>query len=316
MKFLTSTIIFASLVLLASCNTDDLCYHHPHDGQLYIQFDWRYAPDAHPSGMCVWFYHESGTEGIPRDMSTEGGTTYLFPGNFHIVAHNNDTEWITWQDPTYHHTYICTTRSASVLEPMLDGFARGARNDELIPIPDERVAVTPEPVWSAFETDCAVSVGNTIVMYPRPLHCHYTIEFRNVNTLKHITGMCAAITGMSDGVTLIDGEKTRTTCTMTFAVTPQADGHTIKGSFYTFGHHPEVDTPHKIALYLAMDDGKKYKYVNGDYLDATQQVHDAPNPREVHIVIDGLQVPEVISNGTGFDVGVGDWEDQHIDIQI
>ena len=37
-------------------------------------------------------------------------------------------------------------------------------------------------------------------------------------------------------------------------------------------------------------------------------VDNAPDQRHVHIIIDGLDLPEPIENGSGFDPSVDDWE--------
>ena len=45
----------------------------------------------------------------------------------------------------------------------------------------------------------------------------------------------------------------------------------------------------------------------------TEQVHGAPDPQNVHIVIDGLRLPD--SSG-GMDTSVSDWDDSVIDTDI
>ena len=96
---------------------------------------------------------------------------------------------------------------------------------------------------------------------------------------------------------------------MTLPFEAWADGEsTVRGQFYTFGHHEENPDPHLMAFYVVMDDGAKYCYKDMDNLDVTVQVHDAPDRRHVHIVIDGLDLPQPIENGHGFDPSVDDWE--------
>ena len=59
---------------------------------------------------------------------------------------------------------------------------------------------------------------------------------------------------------------------------------------------------------------KKYCYKDSERLDVTDQVHSAPDKRHVHIIIDGLDLPEPIENGSGFDPSVDDWEVVETDI--
>lgn len=47
-----------------------------------------------------------------------------------------------------------------------------------------------------------------------------------------------------------------------------------------------------MVFYAVMDDGNKYCYKGSDRLDVTDQVHSAPDKRHVHIIIDGLGLPE------------------------
>ena len=91
------------------------------------------------------------------------------------------------------------------------------------------------------------------------------------------------------------------------------DETTIEGEFHTFGHYDmETDVtraddaaetvPHKLVLYAWLKDGSKYYYT----FDVTDQVDEAPEKRRVHIVIDGLTLPEPITGGD-MEVGVDDW---------
>ena len=70
-------------------------------------------------------------------------------------------------------------------------------------------------------------------------------------------------------------------------------------------HNPD---PHKMVFYVVMDDGAKYCYKDSENLDVTEQVHNAPDFRHVHLIIDGLNLPDPIENGHGFDPSVDDWE--------
>lgn len=153
-------------------------------------------------------------------------------------------------------------------------------------------------------------------MTPSQLHCYYTFEFRNVGSLKHIVSMSASISGMAEGVWLSTGELSTNTCTIPLEAYPGKDGNSIVGGFYTFGHHEDVSNPHRMALYIIMEDGKQFKYTEGENLDVTEQIHKAPDRHRVHLIIDGLSMPKIIENGSGFDVSVGDWSDINKDIEI
>lgn len=308
---LAEIVAFAALVV--SCSTDELCYSHPHDGKFYIGFDWSDAPDATATGMRVWLYPNNDGASYFTDIDATIGAIEVKELSYKVIAHNTNTEWITFTGTDSYHTHTITTRTGGLLEPMgaiYRGATLRADND------DNRIAVAPEPVWGASSDELTVVHGDTATLRPQQLFCRYTYEFTNVGSLKHIAHMSAAISGMADGITLSTGKHTTTTCTIPLEASPGADGTSIVGSFYTFGHHPEITAPHRMALYVVLTDGRQFKYVSGDYLDVTQQVHDAPNPYNVHITVNGLSLPTAIENGNGFQVGLNDWIDVNHDIEI
>lgn len=312
-KSLNYALCIMNCALATSCNTDELCYNHPHDGKFYIHFDWSDAPEATPSGMRVWFYPLTGADSYTVDLSATDDNVEIRELDYHILAHNNGTEWLTFTGTDAYHTHTITTRDGGLLEPMGAAYrASTLSNDN----DDSRIAVAPEPVYSVGVENITVHHGDGLTLKPQARHCHYTYEFRNVGSLKHVAHISAAISGMADGINLVSGEHSTTTCTIPVEAGAGSDGTSIVGSFYTFGHHPDITAPHRMSLYVVMDDGKQYKYVTGDYLDVTSQIHDAPDPRNVHIIINGLELPTAIENGSGFTVDLNDWEDVNYDIEM
>lgn len=58
--------------------------------------------------------------------------------------------------------------------------------------------------------------------------------------------------------------------------------------------------------YLRIYTTSKYYYT----YDITDQVHDAPDPKNVYIVVSGLRLPS--ADGTGMTPGVNDWDDTEV----
>ena len=85
---------------MTSCTHKELCLHHPHTITLRVEFDWRDAPDADPTGMCVIFYPLDGKGYYRCDFyNTKGGEIQLKVGKYRAVCHNNDNNldtYITW----------------------------------------------------------------------------------------------------------------------------------------------------------------------------------------------------------------------------
>lgn len=317
--------------LFSSCEHKDLCYQHPHVKTVRVEFDWRDAPDASPMGMCVYFYPIAGGEGQRFDFrGTTGGELELRAGTYRVMCYNNDTEGVMFYGTNSFDTHRAYTREGNVLEPIYGNAANYAPRAE--GTEEERVVITPDMMWGCTVAEVAItdagvsctcppeegrnasdgrtaeSSGRVIRLYPHELVCTYTYEIRNVKNLKHVVQMCGSLSGMAPSL-LLGGESLDTECvTLPFEAGPDgASG--IKGRFYTFGHHEMNTAPHRMTFYVIMDDGKKYAYGtdSGERFNVTDQVHTAPDPKHVHIIVDGLDLPQPIENGSGFDVAMDDW---------
>lgn len=324
------------MTLGTACEHKELCYHHPHTATVRVEFDWREAPDASPAGMCVYFYPQEGGEGQRFDFKgTTGGEVELRVGDYLVMCYNNDTEATQFRNTDDFGIHAAFTREGNVLEPIYGNAANYAPRAE--GTEDERVVICPDQMWGCTATEVSITdegisyvcvpvdgkedtearpVENTehvITLYPEELTCTYTYEVRNVTNLEHMSQMSGSLSGMSGELTISSGELGRECVTLPFGA--ESDGvSTVTGKFYTFGHHEENDAPHRMVFYVVLSDGSKYVYREGEQLDVTSQVHEAPDKRRVHIIIDGLNLPEPIEGDSGFDPSVDDWEDVEEDI--
>lgn len=306
-----------ALLMSVSCRTDELCYQHPHGASITIAYDWTNAQGADPEGMRVWLYPQNTDNGNPelRDLSgiTGGRIEDLTEGSYHIISHNNDTELIIYTDRDNHNGHRVSTRDADILEPISRAgeiSAKGLRSEG-----DERVAAAPDRMWLANSYNEDVRDGSTVKLAPRQIHCHYTYEFVNVGATSGVSKISASISGMSAGVWLSDGRHIGDVVTHPIEAKIDESGNRIYGDFYTFGYPADSQSPHRMEVYVVMSNGQKYKYTAGDYLDVTDQVRNAADPKNVHIVIDGLELPKPVS-GDGFDPSVDDWDEEDHDINI
>lgn len=321
-------------VLLSSCEHKDLCYHHPHTKTLRVEFDWRDAPDANPEGMCVFFYPLDGEDAPQRRFDftgKTGGGIEIQVGRYRVLCYNNDTESVLLRGTDAFDTHEGYTREGSIFESIYGSganYAPKAKEAE-----DERVVISPDMIWGCAALDVeisetgvsylcfpeseredwsgkpAVSTEQVITLYPHELVCTYTYEVRNVKNLKYATQMCGSLSGMAPS--LLFGDESLGTECVTIPFESVSDGvSTITGRFYTFGHHEENTAPHKLLLYVWFVDGSKYYYT----FDVTDQIHSAPDKRHVHIIIDGLDFPQPIGNGSGFQPSVDDWQTVEEDI--
>lgn len=333
--------LMMSSVLFSSCEHKELCYHHPHTATIRLEFDWRDAPDADPDGMCVFFYPEEGEDVPVRRFDftgITGGEIEIRVGRYRVLCYNNDTEAVLLSGTKNFGTHEAFTRDGDLFESIYGSSARDttprAENAE-----DQRVVISPDMLWGCTATEVEITesgvsyicipesekeewigktVSNTeqvITLYPHELICTYTYEIRNVNGLEHVSQMCGSLSGMAPSLLFCDESLGRECVTIPFEGRA-GDETTIVGRFLTFGHNEENPEPHRLLLYVWMDDGSKYCYgIEGDRFNVTDQVHSAPDRRHVHIIIDGLDLPQPIG-GDNIDPSVDDWQEVNEDIHL
>ncbi|MBE6195835.1 MAG: DUF5119 domain-containing protein [Rikenellaceae bacterium] len=325
---LQMTALLGLALLFAGCNHKELCEFHPHEISIRVVFDWVDAPDADPKGMCVCFYPLDGGSGQRFDFPNRtGGTVQLRVGKYRILCFNNDTEANLFYNSHLFDGYGVYTREGHVLEPI---YGNSANFHPMVDdLSKERVVITPDMMWGCSAVDVevrddevcytcvpqnaharmgypVVSNEQVITLYPHEMVCTYTYEVRNVSNLKHVVEICGSLSGMAGEMLLASEQVGREAVTLPFESV--SDGvSTLTGKFYTFGHHPENSEPHAMTFYVVMDDGSKLCYTGGKNLDVTEQVHEAPDFRHVHLIIDGLDLPQPIENGHGFRPVVDDW---------
>lgn len=314
-------------VVLASCEHKELCFNHPHTAKIRVEFDWRNAPDANPEGMSVWFYpmEEDGTLRRFDFQGTKGGEVEIAVGSYRVICYNNDSEANLATGMEDYYTHKIYTRDGYIFEPVY-GNATGASPHN---VDDEHVTICPDMLWGCHVFDVTITEGGVnciyqedgevsgmsgssdrvVTLYPAEVICTYTYEIRNVNNLKATTQMCGSLSGLAHGLFMGMEEIEHERVTVPFEAV--SDGvSTVMGKFLTFGHCASHD-PHTIfTLYVWMKDGKKLYYT----FDVTDQVDNAPDPQHVHIIIDGLDLPQPIEDGDGFHVDIDDWEVVNEDI--
>lgn len=307
--------------LLASCNHKEFCYEHPHGVKLQLVYDWRDAPDANPAGMCVFFYPISMSREVTSyatrfDFSNnKGGEIELKPGRYLVLTYNNDTEAVQFGGLQSFDMHFGYTRPGHILEPLYGNALSTANgNGNFL---DENVVITPDELWGCSDTTIEVTgvENQTITLYPHDLLCLYSYEVRNVANLDKVAKISGALSGMAPALYIAD--EFLHDEPVTLPVEAWKDGEsTVRGQFYTFGHHEELQDPHRMAFYVEMIDGSRYSFTTGRNLDVTDQVHSAPNRRRVHIIIDGLDIPTPIEGGSGLAPDVEDWDEEQKDIEL
>lgn len=295
-----------SLILLPSCHHKEFCWHHPHSKSVRVEFDWQNAPDADPEGMCVFFYPIGDTDAPIRRFDfagNKGGEIVIQSGYYRVICYNNDTEVVNFRNVNSYELHEAFTRDCNLFEPIYGNGANYAPRAD--GTEEERVVLTPDMMWnySVEYVDLSDASKNYVItLYPKEPTCVYSYEVRNVKNIKHTTQMCGSLSGMAPSMRLADDMLSSECVTIPFGAS--SDGKSsITGRFLTFGHNTSNEQPHILVLYVWFVDGSKYYYS----FDVTEQVHNAPNPRRVHLIIDGLEFPQPIVNGNGLKPSVDDW---------
>lgn len=319
MKKIFQTVAAAVVLAVAtSCEHKELCYDHAHTVDLKVVFDWRNAPDADPASMSLYLFPTAGGEALRYEFTDcRGGTVRVPVGSYEALCLNSDTENISYRNSGQRTSFEVTTQPTSLLGNLsgLGVRSEGAPRPE--GTEDEPVVLPPDMLWS----DCsgeefielAQKDGQSIVLYPKVSVSRYTVEIRNAENLKYVSGISGSLSGMAES--LYPGVGCDATCetgaTIPFEVAVSADKTVVTGGLSAFGC-PSARNTHTLTVYAVLSDGSKWYYT----YDVTEQIHSAPDPRNVHIILDGLPLPKPIVNGGGFQPDVDEWQTEEIEIPM
>lgn len=316
--------------VLTSCEHKELCFKHPHTVRLHVTFDWTKAPEATPAGMVVLFYPVEGGPCKRVDFQgKKGGEIELALGRYRIIYHNNDSEVNQYANMNDFDRYKVFTRTGHIFEPIY-GNATGITPTGGVLKGEEPVHISPDKLFAGNVqmieiTDKGVEymagercdykngqVGGgyiinewTIALRPVIRTATYTYEIRHVSNLRSAEQMSGSLSGMCMGGYLGSLALERNG-TVTIPFDAYSDGEsTITGQFCTFPRCHEHTPKTIFCLYVWLKNGGKYYYS----YDVTNQVDDAPDPYNVHIIIDGPDLPQDIGGDNDFDVAVDDWSE-------
>lgn len=317
-RFSAQMLCVVMSLLLTGCEHKELCYDHPHTVQLQVVFEWEKAPDASPKSMSLYLFPQGRGKPLRYEFAGhKGGIIRVQEGNYDALCLNSDTEGIYYLNTEKQTTFEVTTRTTGLLTRLsaLDvpsvktPFAEGTK--------DERVALEPNRVWSHHVENIQLKKdtdGQSLTLYPEISIHTYTIEIRNAENLKYVSGISGSISTMAGGFFPGIGPNalSEERVTIPFEVAISDDKTAITGRVQSFGHCPSTMNSHKLVIYVVLADGSKWYYT----YDVTEQFHADPDLQNVHILLDGLPIPKPITGGGGFEPSVDEWEDVVEDIEM
>lgn len=309
---LVSAIIFSALLawVLSSCEQHELCYNHDHLSKLDVTYDWSLDEGASPGSMFLFLTPGDGSRTLRRDFAgcQHHRTEILVGMGYDILSVNSDFENDILEGMDDPYTMTVTTKEATRIEKLgvsVIGLPKTRGNE------GERFVMPTDGMWSdhsngeVFLTHDMYYAGQDyrLTLRPRPLYCNYTIIVRKVKNLgKVTTGIAASLSGLCGRVEAWTGQKQDESVTIPLAMMKEENG-CLTCHFKTFGRATN-DLPNKLSFYTALKDGSKWSYV----YDVTRQVREAPDERNVTIVIDELTLPENIGDNSGITPDVSKWE--------
>ena len=308
---------------LSSCVHKDLYMDTDEPVKMKVVFDWRYAPDANPESMALYLFPTDG--GTPlRYIFTgrEGGEIHLPFGVYDAVCVNADnTDWAELEamdTPEAARVRVEETSSLSPYSELARVLVSRPESDD-----GNQLVDVPHATWtSGVKTFDARFDGTdkTLVLYPEDRLCHYTVDIYDVEGLDDNNGsdtrsgssVMASLSNMTDGVKIFSGEKLTNLRAIPFILQKGDTTGSLHSEFDTFGENGDLAPVHHLSLYTKMDDGSWTVQTK----DVTVQVHQAPDPKHVHIILRGAVLPKTSEGGAGFTVDVNGWESEYYEMKM
>lgn len=306
---------------VSSCRHKDIYYQANDRSEVYVVFDWRNAPDAAPSSMLAYFYPAGGGSELLYTFSDITGGNISIPYGYYagIGVNGDNADRIGMRQTEDAESFEVFTRDAESLE------AKGIVSRSVPRAPGaekERMAKTPGMIWSDRRDNIALEPASdsegedihVIRFYPEEVVCHYTVDVLDIQHPEYLNGseVDATLSGMAEGYSVGKRTSTDVAVTMPFILNAQDGGASLNGQFLTFGECSVTSRRHILTVYVYLTDGTKWYHT----YDVTDQVTNAPDPRHVHIIVRGLDLPEPSATGSGFNPDVNDWNSININLPM
>lgn len=310
-------LLLPALLSMTSCHHKELLEGSGESKLINVVFDWRDDPEAAPGSMALYLYPADGGTPLRYEFSgREGGVIKVPFGVYDAMCMNSDnTSWLHLSDTDERSTfglYVGKLTSVSSEGEYVDVMQRCGHQTD-----GNDVAENPRDLWTgsfdAFEVE-KNPYSQTLTIIPEYALCHYTVDIYDVKDIDKLNGhsLPAILTGMSEGIDAL----TRTSSTFHISSplllqTATRSNGSLHAEFLTFGEDAKGCPTHQIHVLTELSDGT-WKRTS---TDVTRQVHEAADPKNVHILIRGLQIPN-IQNGGGLTADVDEWESENISLRM
>lgn len=314
-------LAFMALVcggLFMSCEHKNLVDDGTETPEIKILFDWGNAPDANPASVVAYLFPESDVNSPLRyNFSGKTGGKANVPGGRYVgIGMNSDnTDWARFRNTNDSELFEVYTSDLSNLTTLgLDtrSIPRAPESES------ERMAeAVADKMWTDRQDNISVDPfrqNQVITFYPEEITCHYTVTINDIKNINYLQGanLDATLSGLSESYLV--GQKVTSSTPVTMPVVlRQIDGkNSVFGSFLNFGNTYNRSHRNYLTVYLI------YENHTGSYatFDVTDQVRNAPDPRNVNIVVNGLDLPYPIASGSGFVPNVNEWNSVDYNLEM
>lgn len=321
-KAILALLVTLFVTALSSCRHKDLSLLENPGVRVFVVFDWANDPDANPSSMALYMYPAGG--GTPlRYIFTgrEGGEIRLPAGVYDAVCVNGDnTDWASLRQTEVKEGVLVASSAPDPLSPFY------SLNELLTSRPESTDGNTfvaePRATWvGAYDNFDARYDGRdkTLTIMPSDVICHYVVDIYDVDGLeddsKETRGdvsVMASLSNMADGVLIYSASPSTNKRAIPFYLQKGETPSSLHGEFLTFGEDAPAANAHHLSLYTKMEDESWAVQTK----EVTDQVHGAPDPRNVHIVIHGAKVPHAEGGSQGLIVDVNGWESEYFHMKM
>ncbi len=313
-----SSLLICILVMsLVGCSQKDLRDDAPSTiaSNVSVVFDWSKATGNRASSMGLYMYSDEHGMIDFWFNKPEGDKIKTYGGHHTVVCHSNDDPYTHFlRNQHAHDTIEIYTDEATIL-PAQRVLARGiprAKGAE-----DEPLRVTPSMIYGAQDREVTLHASDmpqTVTLYPEELVCHYTVEFLEVENLKNADlQIDATISSLAGGYFPGRMSPSSEAVSHSFTLTADQQHESLRSEFLTFGLPAGESLPHSISLYIVLKNNTGNFYT----FDVTDQVNNAPDPRNVTIKIYGLKLPEIPeAPPQNISVEVDNWETFYFDLKV
>lgn len=277
----------------SSCTQKDINYDYD-PIKVAVEFEWNDAKYADPQGMTVLFFPANSESKSWRfDISgRNGGEVELLPGDYNVLAFNNDLPGIEFSDQNDFDLFSAVARSMS----------------DSIAFPTGILYAANSRSFRVFNHN---GKRHLIRLAPDSLATVYHIRLDSVSGTERIKTASAMIKGIAKSVCLQLECNSIETCCVSAPLSIDPNCKTRLQTTTTGFGNPDIPHPTITLEIVATTSHAKYS----KSFDVTDQVMNSNNPKDVYIYIQGLDIPAADSPtdpdgnpNVGIAVGVDGWQ--------